>query len=230
MSYIATRFDHHNADEQRNATYTSSGPRSYRSARRSRSFAILRYHRRRTSLSPEYSPYSLWGEERRMYPSHRRSVSNPCSITPEANRSAQSPMDPNLPDGEHQWGTRPGATFRKEGHAVYVGGTATLAGSCCPLNECLQNLSTYASIPLPEAILTATMRPAQMLGPTIADHKGKLEEGFDADLCILGWDGSVKSTWIMGHEVWRTERLGDVGEGDYLGSATRGKEGMANRH
>jgi len=139
-------------------------------------------------------------------------------------------MDPNLPDGEHQWGTRPGVTFRKEGHAVYVGGTTTLAGSCCPLNECLQNLSTYASIPLPEAILTATLRPAQMLGPSIADHKGKLVEGFDADLCILGWDGSVKSTWIMGQEVWRAEQLGLVGEGDYLGSFPRGKEHLANGH
>lgn len=139
-------------------------------------------------------------------------------------------MDPNLPDGEHQWGTRPGVTFRKEGHAVYVGGTNTLAGSCCPLNECIHNLSTYASIPLPEAILTATLRPAQMLGPSIADHKGKLQVGFDADLCVLGWDGSVKSTWIMGREVWRAESLGEVGEGDYLGTVPRGKEGLTNGH
>lgn len=139
-------------------------------------------------------------------------------------------MDPNLPDGEHQWGTRPGATFRKEGHAVYVGGTNTLAGSCCPLNECIQNLSTYASIPLPEAILTATLRPAQMLGPGIAEHKGKLEVGYDADLCVFGWDGSVKSTWIMGNEVWRTESLGRVGEGDYLGDVKKGKEGLVNGH
>jgi N-acetylglucosamine-6-phosphate deacetylase len=139
-------------------------------------------------------------------------------------------MDPNLPDGEHQWGTRPGATFRKEGHAVYVGGTTTLAGSCCPLNECLRNLSNYASIPLPEAILTTTLRPAQMLGPSISQHKGKLEEGFDADLCVLGWDGSVKSTWIMGQEVWRAEELGDVGEGDYLGSVSADKKGLVNGH
>jgi N-acetylglucosamine-6-phosphate deacetylase len=69
-----------------------------------------------------------------------------------------------------------------------------------------------------------------MLGPSIADHKGKLVEGFDADLCILGWDGSVKSTWIMGQEVWRAEQLGQVGEGDYLGSVPRGKEHLANGH
>lgn len=156
------------------------------------------------------------------------SILNLCNESPADARPAQSPMDPNLPDGEHQWGTRPGVTFRKEGHAVYLGGTTTLAGSCCPLNECIHNLSTYASIPLPEAILTATLRPAQMLGPAIADHKGKLEVGFDADLCVLGWDGSVKSTWVMGREVWRAPQLGAVNEGDYLGSEARSKHALVN--
>jgi N-acetylglucosamine-6-phosphate deacetylase len=41
-----------------------------------------------------------------------------------------------------------------------------------------------------------------MLGGELAKTKGQLKEGFDADLVILGWDGSVRSTWIMGEEVY----------------------------
>lgn len=74
--------------------------------------------------------------------------------------------------------------------------------SCCPLNTCLINLSTYASIPLPEALLAVTYRPAKMLGGTLSRTKGQLKEGFDADLVVLGWDGSIRSTWIMGKEVY----------------------------
>ena len=96
---------------------------------------------------------------------------------------------------------------------------------CCPLNTCLYNLSTFASIPLPEALLAATLRPAQMLGGAIAASKGQLKEGFDADLCILGWDGSVKSTWVGGVEVWRCpttgkgERMGKRAWGEVNGKA-----------
>ena len=85
---------------------------------------------------------------------------------------------------------------------------------CCPLNTCLFNLSTFASIPLPEALLAATLRPAQMLGGRVAATKGQLKEGFDADLCVLGWDGSVKSTWVGGEEVWRCPT---AGKGDRVG-------------
>ena len=40
--------------------------------------------------------------------------------------TAQSIMDPNLPDGVHDW--RPGLKFRKEGYKVVIDGTNTLAG------------------------------------------------------------------------------------------------------
>jgi N-acetylglucosamine-6-phosphate deacetylase len=74
--------------------------------------------------------------------------------------------------------------------------------SCCPINTCLFNLSNFASISLPEALLAATYRPAQMLGGPLLRTKGQLKEGYDADLVVLGWDGTVKSTWIMGQEVY----------------------------
>lgn len=51
-----------------------------------------------------------------------------------------------------------------------------------------------------------------MLGGPIARRKGQLKEGFDADLVVLGWDGTVVSTWIMGEEVY-TAPSGQVGSG-----------------
>jgi N-acetylglucosamine-6-phosphate deacetylase len=41
-----------------------------------------------------------------------------------------------------------------------------------------------------------------MLGGDIARRKGQLKEGYDADLVVLKWDGTVVSTWIMGEEVY----------------------------
>jgi len=124
-------------------------------------------------------------------------------------------MDPNLPDGLHDW--RPGTKFRKEGPTVYIDGTNTLAGSCAPLPLCLRNLCKFTGATLPKALLTATLQPALLLGGTVARRKGQLKEGFDADLCILDWKGNVLSTWIMGKEAWRDMRWGKAGLARGLG-------------
>lgn len=77
--------------------------------------------------------------------------------------------------------------------------------SCCPLNEQIANLASFASIPLPEALLASTSRPAALLAGQVGARKGQLREGFDADLCIMGWDGKVWGTWVAGQEVFRRE-------------------------
>ncbi|WVQ82742.1 N-acetylglucosamine-6-phosphate deacetylase [Cryptococcus sp. DSM 104549] len=128
---------------------------------------------------------------------------------------AQSIMDPSLPDGVLDW--RPGIKFRKEGLKVLVDGTNTLAGSAAPLAPLVTNLSHFASIPLPEALLTATLHPAQLLGPDISEHKGQLTEGFDADLCVMSWEGEVRGTWIGGREVWSEEGGWVEGNEDEVG-------------
>lgn len=149
---------------------------------------------------------------------------------------AQWILDPNLPDGVHQW--RPGFAFRKEGLRVVLEGTNTLAGryvpnsdssdnSAIPFEQCVQNLSHWAGITFPEALVCATYHPAQMLGGEIAAQKGRLEIGCDADMVVFGWDGKVRSTWIMGKEVYRAP---DVSDGDVIrpkaavnGAASAGK-------
>ena len=124
-------------------------------------------------------------------------------------------MDPNLPDGVHDW--RPGLKFRKEGYKVVIDGTNTLAGSCSPLPYLLRNLCLFTGTSLPQALLTATFNPAQLLGGQVAAKKGQLKEGFDADLCVFDWEGNVRSTWVGGEEVWRDSRWGVPGSGDKFG-------------
>ena len=129
--------------------------------------------------------------------------------------TAQSIMDPTLPDGVHDW--RPGVKFHKEGYRVVIHGTYTLAGSCSPLPHCLRNLIQFTGTSLPKALLTATLHPAQLLGGQVAARKGQLVQGMDADLCVIDWDGEVISTWVMGNEVWRDKRWGKTGSSNGFG-------------
>ena len=124
-------------------------------------------------------------------------------------------MDPNLPDGVHDW--RPGLKFRKEGYRVVIDGTNTLAGSCSPMPYLIRNLVSFTGATLPQALLTATLNPAQMLGGQVGQSKGQLREGFDADLCVFDWQGNVRSTWVGGEEVWRHK---EWAEGDVLKAKT----------
>ena len=55
------------------------------------------------------------------------------------------------------------------------------------------------------AIKAATYNVAQMLGGQEAQTKGSLEVGKHADLVVLDRDGHVRSTWIMGKEVWQAD-------------------------
>jgi N-acetylglucosamine-6-phosphate deacetylase len=105
-------------------------------------------------------------------------------------------MDPNLPDGVYPW--RDGS-INKCGSRITLEGTDTLAGSAVSLDECVRNLSTFASIPLSQAILCASTNAAKSLGEAVSSRKGTLGVGFDADLSV--WDrqtGQVKAAWVAG--------------------------------
>ncbi|GAA5961592.1 hypothetical protein JCM21900_006645 [Sporobolomyces salmonicolor] len=113
---------------------------------------------------------------------------------------AMSLMNPRLPDGRHEW--RDGRFIVKEGLRLKIDGTSTLAGSAISLDECVRNLAAFASIPLSKAIRCATWNVAQMLGGEVAQRKGALRTGMDADLVVLSRDGVVWSTWVAGKEAW----------------------------
>lgn len=62
----------------------------------------------------------------------------------------------------------------------------TLAGSILTLNAALRNMVEFSGCPPYEAVAMATVVPARLLG--IADHKGRLQPGFEADIAVFSPD------------------------------------------
>jgi N-acetylglucosamine-6-phosphate deacetylase len=90
----------------------------------------------------------------------------------------------------------------------------TLAGSALLLDECLRTVrSTQTWLSPAEVVLMATGTPAAALG-AVADQKGRIAAGYDADLAIFDADWQVMTTIIGGRVVYsRTDSTLDVSSG-----------------
>jgi N-acetylglucosamine-6-phosphate deacetylase len=71
-----------------------------------------------------------------------------------------------------------------------------LAGSVLTQDRAVQNMIRLAGVTLREAVLMASYVPAQMAG--VADRKGSLRPGFDADLVALHPDGTLAGVMTGG--------------------------------
>ena len=71
-----------------------------------------------------------------------------------------------------------------------------LAGSTLRLNQGLRILVEEAMVPLNYAINSCTVNPARCIG--VADRKGAIGVGMDADLAVLEQDYNVRQTYCMG--------------------------------
>ncbi len=97
-----------------------------------------------------------------------------------------------LPDGVYSLGGQP----------IYVKGIecrladGTIAGSVLKLNEAVRNLHHFGAIPLCAAVHAASLSPAQSIG--IADHKGSIEPGKDADLVLMDGECGIHATYVGG--------------------------------
>lgn len=79
--------------------------------------------------------------------------------------------------------------------------TGMYAGPCLKMNEQLRLLVEDASIPWNLAIQSCTINPASYL--KIADHKGRICTGYDADLVVLDDDYSIVSTFVQGERCFQ---------------------------
>lgn len=102
------------------------------------------------------------------------------------------------PDGEHTLGS----------HRVIVKGDlcllpdGTIAGSMLTMNRAAGNAVAFTGCSLAEAIHMATLVPARIAG--VADRKGSLEAGKDADLVLLRPDFTVAATMIEGRWAYES--------------------------
>lgn len=78
---------------------------------------------------------------------------------------------------------------------IYLAGSDTIAGSYASLLDCVRTAASFG-IPFADAVRMATLTPATMLG--VADHKGAVAVGYDADLLLLDQDYQLKAVIIDG--------------------------------
>ncbi len=97
-----------------------------------------------------------------------------------------------LPEGEYTLG---GAKIIYKNNLCKLE-DGTIAGSVLKLNKGVWNVYTNTSIPLYECVNCATINPANAIG--VADKKGSIEVGKDADIVILDNEFNVKKTIIGG--------------------------------
>jgi N-acetylglucosamine-6-phosphate deacetylase len=102
----------------------------------------------------------------------------------------------------------PEGTYKLGGQDVIVEDGAArladgrLAGSVLSLDQAVRNLVDFAGCRPYEAISTVTTVPASMLG--MADSRGRIAPGFQADMVLLDSDLHVVATWVAGEVVYST--------------------------
>ncbi|KAJ1894156.1 N-acetyl-glucosamine-6-phosphate deacetylase [Kickxella alabastrina] len=101
-----------------------------------------------------------------------------------------------LPDGFYKLGEMD--VDVNDGH-VYIKGTDTIAGSIITMAECVRKFIKFTGASKVEGLENATLHPAQMLG--IANKKGNLVHGADADIIILDNNLHVQRIFIAGVEA-----------------------------
>jgi len=74
-----------------------------------------------------------------------------------------------------------------------------LSGSAISLDLALKNMITWTGRPLTEILPMLTLNPARLLG--IADCKGRLAKGADADIVILDKKFNVKHVFLRGEKA-----------------------------
>ena len=97
-----------------------------------------------------------------------------------------------MPDGEYENG---GQAFVLKGVECRLR-DGTIAGSVLRLNQAVKNLRDYGGITLAEAIRAASLNAAASAG--LAQSKGSLEAGKDADIVLMDTDCQVWQTIVRG--------------------------------
>jgi N-acetylglucosamine-6-phosphate deacetylase len=90
-------------------------------------------------------------------------------------------------------------TVDEEGKVFKANGG--LAGSTLTMDRAVWNIVNNLNIPLEKAVQMASLIPAKLLG--IADKKGSLAEGKDADFIVLNTELKVIATYIKGKNVYK---------------------------
>lgn len=87
-----------------------------------------------------------------------------------------------------------------EDGSAHLVGAGNLAGSTLNVNKGLMIVHEKAQVPWLAAINSCTLNPARMLG--VADRKGSIQAGKDADLVVLDDNYDVLMTYVKGKKAF----------------------------
>jgi N-acetylglucosamine-6-phosphate deacetylase len=79
----------------------------------------------------------------------------------------------------------------------------TIAGSAATMDVVVRNIVSWGVTSAADALRIASAVPAVVAG--VADRKGKIAPGYDADLIVLRQDLAVRETFMGGRSVYRSE-------------------------
>jgi N-acetylglucosamine-6-phosphate deacetylase len=105
---------------------------------------------------------------------------------------------------------RPDGFFEFAGQRVHMEEGAahlddgTLAGSALTMDLALRNIVQFTKVSLSDAVRMQTLNPATSIG--VADHKGRLLAGYDADLVLLDNELNLQATICRGAVTFATEQ------------------------
>ena len=121
-----------------------------------------------------------------------------CALITDAMRGTGMPPGPSILGSLHD-----GLEVIVEDGVAKLPDRQSFAGSVATTNRLLQTILTTTSIPLLDAVQMMSRTPAQIMG--VANRKGELRPGYDADLVFLDDHFSVQLTMIEGQVVFQRD-------------------------
>jgi N-acetylglucosamine-6-phosphate deacetylase len=118
-----------------------------------------------------------------------------------------------MPDGPFEFAGQPAHV--KHGAARLADGTIT--GSVLTMDQALRNMLAMTDVALPVAVGMMTRNPAR--AAQVADHKGLLRVGYDADLVLCDASLMPQATFCRGRLAFATEQWRERLTGALAGDA-----------
>jgi N-acetylglucosamine-6-phosphate deacetylase len=121
------------------------------------------------------------------------------ALITDAMRGAGMPPGPSILGSKHN-----GLAVIIEDQVAKLPDRTSFAGSVATADRLIRTMRQLAGVPLPDAIKMMTSTPARIIG--VADKKGSLVKGKDADLIIFDEQINIQATFIQGKEVYRKNK------------------------
>ena len=105
-----------------------------------------------------------------------------------------------MPDGEYLLGSlKRGQLVSVFDGIAHMPDGISFAGSVCTADRLIRTMTKKAGVSLSDAVTMLTENPAREIG--VADRKGKVAVGYDADLVLFDEDVNVKAVWCRGNRT-----------------------------